>query len=48
MRALESATQVTWMHLNRRRILPFFTGTLSTGSRCFVQFQSISEPFQRN
>ena len=48
MRALESVTQVPQVHLNRRRILPFFTGTLSTGSRCVVQFQSISEPFQPN
>ena len=48
MRALESATQVPQVHLNRRRFLLFFTGTLSTGSRCLVQFQSISEPFQQN
>ena len=46
MRALESAEQVTQMHLNRRRFLAFFTETNGTGSICLVHFQLISEHTQ--
>ncbi len=47
MRALEQRPQPQQVHLNRRRIFPFFTGTTSTGSFCLVRFQIISQHIQR-
>ncbi len=47
MCAPEPVSQLTQMHLNRRRFFQFFTGTIITGSLCLVTFQIISEHFQR-